>query len=139
MAYIPEDPDWNKKIQVWMDTVRYCTKCGMHYRVIDNIGSWRCRQRMYDPHNEKYVYIAADHGPPGEPFSESNNVVIAACAFPYLGKRVNPAAILKEAVVGKNARGVRQVFPAIKVRRYDRQAWERIRYGVRQVDEDNKT
>ena len=52
MAYVPEDQEWDKKISIWTQTIRFCKRCGMHYRVIDNIGSWKCTQAMWDPNNE---------------------------------------------------------------------------------------
>lgn len=134
--YVPEDIQWNNLIARWMeDPPRRCQRCGITYRIIDNVGSWQCHQPMYDPNNECYVMIPADHPKSiGEPYSEHNNITVAACAWPYLKKRVYPAAILPKAVAGRNRMGKRQVFAAVTIRRYDRHAWEKIRYGARQLD-----
>lgn len=142
MAYVPEDEAWNQKITTWMNTTRYCRRCHMHYRLIDNIGSWKCTQPIWDPNNEIVVYIAADHGEFGKVYTENNNVTLAACAMPYMKNRIHPSAIVDKPVIGKNARGVLQVFAAITVRRYDYKAWVKVYYGARQLDiekeSDNK-
>jgi hypothetical protein len=138
MAYVPEDEAWNRKISTWMNTTRYCVRCGMHYRLIDNIGSWKCTQPMWDRNNEIWVHISADHGEPGRPYNTNNDVVLSACVMQYMRKRIHPSAILDKPVVGKNIRGTMQVFPAITVRRYDHMAWTRIYYGARQLDTEKE-
>jgi len=133
--YVPEDAEWDKAIRLLMQTVRKCPLCGIVYRPIDNIGSWKCKQRIPDRSNGRDVWVRADH--PKElyaPYTPQDDVVVSACAWPYFQTRVLPDAVSTKPVTGKDPSGRRHVFAAVKVQRYDQYAEVQIRYGARQLD-----
>lgn len=35
-------------LNIWIEENRHCTSCGETYKEIDNIGTWRCRQHVYE-------------------------------------------------------------------------------------------
>lgn len=133
--YVPEDPDWDKAIRCMMETIRKCPVCGTIYRVIDNVGSWNCRQRIYDPVKEQNVWIASDHLKElYRPYSSKDDVVVSICAWPYFKNRARNEAISKEPVTRDSYQGRKQIFPAVKIMRYDRDAKNKIENSVKPVE-----
>lgn len=124
MSYIPDDPNADSIVDRWLHTDRTCARCGVKYVAIDNVGSWRCRQFIYDRKADCYTSIRADHSHiPHVTYSDIDDIVIPASMFAYMRGRFLPDAIVGEVVQTKKTDGTISPYPAIRIRRYDREAW----------------
>jgi hypothetical protein len=124
MSYIPDDPVADSLIDVWLHTKRKCARCCVEYFAIDNIGSWRCKQFIFDHVANCYTSIRADHSHiPHVTYGDIHDVVIQASMFAYMRGRFHPDAVVGEVVHAKKPDGTISPYPAIRIRRYDRAAW----------------
>ena len=130
MAYVPDDPVWNLTVNRWYNKKATCKRCGVEYFLIDNIGSWQCKQKMLDVVNDQCRTYPADHtDKDGTLYSDADDITVPITVARHLQGRYNPRAIVEEMQQRRDANGVLQPYAAIKLRRYDRREWERIYYG----------
>lgn len=135
MSYLPEDPEWDKTINVWLHTIRVCARCHVRYAVIDNIGSWRCRQSVYDKVNKEWTNIPSDHADEkGKKYTDKDDVTVPVSVMPFFKGKCNARAVTDDVAVRQLRNGTKQPFPAVKIRRYDSEAYLNVEYGY--VDEN---
>lgn len=132
MAYLPEDPEWNKTLNVWFHKTWRCKRplCNIEFKSIDNVGAWRCRQELWDPLNNRPTTIPSDHAhDEGRIYSNRDDIVIPLSVAPFLRGRTRMEAVVNEPVEGQSSDGIRRPYAMIKIRRYDEKAFQDVYYG----------
>lgn len=123
MTYVPEDPEWDRRISIMKSGDFYCKVCKSNYNPMDNVGQWRCTQEMHDVARNQRVKIRCDHG---GPYSEKDDYPIPRIVASHFKGRVLPEAVLPDSITQQSdSQNSYRVFDAIVVRRFDFRAKER--------------
>lgn len=92
----------------------------MYYRPIENVGQWKCKQKVWSSTEDRFVDIPCDHG---GPYSEEDDFPIPSVVSKHFNRLIPERAILPKPVFSLEATtGQYKAFDAIIVRRFDFEA-----------------